>query len=92
MNETPNTTPSPQALGAANAIKSAACYYFAFGQMPDKDVADIIEKHCQSAALAASLNKVMLWASTLHKAHGLLPNGPCMSDIREAQALLKSIQ
>lgn len=54
-------------------------------------LAHIIDKetHCQE--LAASLQKMTSWAWALHRAHGLLSNGPCANDCREAQSLLAKI-
>jgi hypothetical protein len=92
MSETPNTTPSPQALLAANAIaEDLGSDGDAIKECPEF-YARVIDKHTQSAALATSLAKTVQWTEHLAKFSGCELGGPCLSDVAEAKALLKSIE
>lgn len=89
-----NTHPSPS-KGAAEAAKRISSMLEADadnGVYPlpinEEYVAELIDQHTGYKELVIALGKVTSWANTLHKAHGLLSNGPCANVIREAKALL----
>lgn len=52
------------------------------------DIAPIIEEHTSTAELLAALHKMTSWAKTYAEWHDLSDQGPCRTDIREAQSLL----
>ncbi len=97
MNETPNTTPSPQALLAANELfpelyHNAQCAGGSFYQGFLNRRAETIDKHCQSAALAHALGLLLLeWEYQVSK--GAVPGDRVEQSIAaSALANYRSIQ